>query len=254
MALVVAGVAPVLLGCGALAVDFAGAFSMRSALQSAADGAALAAARELPLRSTSSTIVDSIVRGYVRQNLNRDIRLRSLANSILDDRNGVRVELSAHAGSIMGGLINPEGFNPRVIAVARLSNGTPLCALALETRAPGGIQLVNQAHLSAPNCAVASNSTSENGIMADNNSEIRAAMICSSGGAHGMGSNYDPEPITDCPPIDIPSPIARSPTRAAAIMSLSCACQGRCACSQASIAAASWCCRARLRGSIRASM
>lgn len=204
MALVFAGAAPVLLGCGALALDFSNAFSARSSLQAAADAAALAATRELQLRSTSETTVRSIVEEYVRQHIDSDVRITTLASVILPNREGVRVDLSAHTPSIMGQLINPDGFSPSVTSIARLSSGAPLCALALEERQQDAIHLVNQARVLAPNCAVVSNSTSERGIATDNNSELVATQICSAGGAAGMASNFTPQPVEDCPPIEDP--------------------------------------------------
>ncbi|MGE0596289.1 MAG: pilus assembly protein TadG-related protein, partial [Hyphomonadaceae bacterium] len=57
LGMMAAGAAPLLLGCAGLAVDFASAWSARSNLQAAADGAAIAAATELPLRSTSAATV-----------------------------------------------------------------------------------------------------------------------------------------------------------------------------------------------------
>jgi hypothetical protein len=209
MGLIFAGAAPVLLGCGTLALDFSNAFGARNALQSAADAAALAATRELQLRSTSETTVRAIVEEYVNQHVDDDVRINSLVSSIIDNRQGVRVELSAHVPSIMGRLINPDGFSPNVTAVARLSSGAPLCALALEERAPNAIRLVNRARMLAPNCAVISNSSNARGIAADNNSELIATQICSAGGTSGMASNFTPEPIEDCPAIE--DPLANRP-------------------------------------------
>lgn len=204
MGLMLAGAAPLLLGGGALALDFAQGISVRGALQSAADSAALAATRELQLRSTSEMTVSSIVHEYVAQNLDENIEVLQLSSAILDEREGVRVELSGSMPTILGGFLGGGRLAPSVVAVARLSNGDPLCALALEERAPQAINLVNRARVIAPNCAVVSNSTNPRGIVADNNSEINAAMICSAGGANGRGSNFDPQPITDCPAIDDP--------------------------------------------------
>lgn len=204
MGMIVAAAAPALLGCGALALDFSNAFAARSSLQEAADSAALAATRELQLRSTSEGTVRAIVTEYVNQHVDDDVQITSQSSSILANRQGVRVGLSAHIPSIMGRLINPEGFSPSVTAVARLSAGAPLCALALEERAQNAIHLVNQARMLAPNCAVVSNSMSERSIATDNNSELVATQICAAGGAAGMASNYTPAAIEDCPPIDDP--------------------------------------------------
>ncbi|MES1198436.1 MAG: TadE/TadG family type IV pilus assembly protein [Pseudomonadota bacterium] len=197
--------APVLLGCGALSLDFANAWSSQQTLQSVADGAALAAATELPLRSTNASTVRSIVAGYVHGNAGR-VAISDIESTILENRSGVRVALTARVSSIFGSMFHPQGYAPMAEAVARLAGGAPLCALALEQMQPHGVYLTDSARLDAPNCAVLSNSQSPQSIAVVNNSKITATMICSSGGAEGYDSNYVPHAITDCPAI--PDPLA----------------------------------------------
>ncbi|MGE3929636.1 MAG: pilus assembly protein TadG-related protein [Hyphomonadaceae bacterium] len=201
-----AGAAPLLLGCAGLAVDFASAWSARSNLQAAADGAAIAAATELPLRSTSAATVQSIAERYVRENAGRNVTLTSIASNVLDNRAGVRVTVAGHTGSIMGSLFNADGYSPQVEAVARLAGGVPLCALTLEERQGRGIYLERRGRIRAPNCAVVSNSTSPRGIVARDNTELEASMICSAGGYEGSRGNFSPLPVTDCPAV--PDPLA----------------------------------------------
>ena len=204
-AVVAAIAAPVLMAGVAVALDFLSAWSTRENLQAAADGAALAAATELPLRSTSPSTVASIVNGYVRQNA-VGVNITSVGSDILANRGGVHVELSAAVASMFGGLFNPTGYAPHVEAVARLAGGAPLCALALEQHQPHGIFLQNSAHVVAPNCAVASNSDSPQSIEAIGSSKLQSIMTCSAGGATGGADNYEPNPVTDCP--GIPDPLA----------------------------------------------
>lgn len=207
--LVGACVAPLLLGLIALAVDFASGWSARSDLQSAADGAALAAARELSLRSTTQNTVQTIVDSFVRENVNDDLSLTSIEATILENRGGVTVAAAAQVGSIFGRLINGQGYAPSVEATARLAGGAPLCALALEESAGRGILLTRRARVLAPNCAVMSNSHDPRGIVAQDSTELLAAMICSAGGAEGARANFSPEPLTDCPAL--PDPLAGRP-------------------------------------------
>jgi hypothetical protein len=206
VALIAAIALPTLLGTGALALDFARAWSVREGLQAAADAAALAAAAELPLRSTSESTVDAIVSEYVTRNLNPNVQLASTESNILPQRAGVQVELRAQIPSVMGGLINPEGFAPRAMSVARLASGAPLCALALEERQQRAIFLNQRARIIAPDCAVMSNSTSPRGVVALDGTELRATTICSAGGYNGSRGNFYPDPVTDCPAI--PDPLA----------------------------------------------
>jgi Flp pilus assembly protein TadG len=209
VALIAAVAAPAVLGCTALSIDMLSAWSARSSLQSAADGAALAAATELALRSTSASTVDAVVHTFVRENAAHTLEITSVEDAILDHRAGVRVELRARLSSVFGAMFNANAYTPHVEAVARLAGGAPLCALALEERQPHAIYLRQQAHLVAPNCAVVSNSTSPTGIAAVNSSAIRATQICSAGGVDGRGGNFDPTPVTDCPAT--PDPLAHRP-------------------------------------------
>lgn len=206
VALIAAFAIPALFGCSALALDFARGWSARESLQSTADAAALAAATELPLRSTSETTIDAIVAQYVQRNLPQNIQVSALDSRILDRRSGVQVELSAHVPSIMGAMFNPSGFTPHAVAVARLASGAPLCALALDQRAPRAIFLERRARILAPDCAVMSNSVSPNGVVAQDGTELRATMICTAGGFSGSRGNFNPDPVTDCPAI--PDPLA----------------------------------------------
>lgn len=207
---VIAAIAlPLLFGGAALAIDFVNALSSQQNLQDAADGAALAAATELPLRSTNEAAVDSIVEAFVVHNLGETTELAEIDAEILENRGGVRVRLVSQVNSIFGDMFNPDGYGPRVEAVARLSGGAPLCALALEERRNRAIVLEREASILAPDCAVVSNSTSPQGIVAQDSTALQATMICSAGGFSGPRANFSPEPITDCPAI--PDPLAQRP-------------------------------------------
>lgn len=207
--MVVALAVPVFLGVTALTIDTVGGVSAHADLQQAADAAALAAAHELALRSTTQATIDSVAATYARQNVAPGTRITELSSAILENRQGVRVDMAAHVDPIFGTLFHAEGYTPRVTAVARLAGGAPLCALALESAQPNAVVLDRQAHIVAPDCAVVSNSTSSSGMSVTNNAQIRAAMICSAGGAAGGSAGYEPDAVTDCPAI--PDPLAGRP-------------------------------------------
>ncbi len=209
IAMIVALAVPVLLGVSALAIDTVGGVTTRSSLQQAADGAALAAARELPLRSTTQSTIHTVADTYARQNVAPGTEITELTSSILEDRQGVRVVMAAHVDLIFGSLFHADGYTPRVTSIARLAGGAPLCALALESAQPNAVVLDRQAHVIAPNCAVVSNSTNPAGMSVTNSAQIRATTICSAGGAAGGSSGYEPDAVTDCPAI--PDPLAGRP-------------------------------------------
>lgn len=200
--------APALMGCCALALDFLNGWSAKESLQSAADGAALAAATELPLRSTSASTVQSIVQNYVHANVSSSLDVTAIDSTILDNRAGVHVTVTAKVPSMFGAMFSRNGYLPHAESTARLAGGAPLCALTLEQNQPNALVLQNSARMTAPNCAVQSNSTSSQGMIAVDDSVMQATMICSAGGAVGHG-NYEPDAVTDCPAI--PDPLANRP-------------------------------------------
>lgn len=204
VAFIAAVAAPVLLGSAGVVIDFVSAFNAKNNLQQVADAAALAAATELPLRSTTERTVASIVDGHVRAEIDASTEITALSSEILDDRGGVRVELAGRINSIFGRMFNVDGYSPRVEAIARLSGGSPLCALALEERMGHAVHLEREARILAPDCAIVSNSANERGITVRDSAEIHATMICSAGGVVGGSGNFNPDPITDCPPIEDP--------------------------------------------------
>lgn len=214
MGLLVAGAVPVLFGLAALTVDFTNGHRARSALQEAADGAALAAASELRLRSTSESSVNAAAAAYVGANMPAGAHLRGVQAATLDDRSGVRVRVSASFSSVMGRMFRDEEYVAQVEAVARLSGGTPLCALALEELQGNAVYLNRRARILAPECAVVSNSASARGIVVRDSSQLNSLMVCSAGGLVGDSDNFENEPLSDCPAI--PDPLAGRPEPAAA--------------------------------------
>lgn len=210
IALISAIAACVLVGGGAMSLDFVSGTMVRQNLQNAADGAALAAATELALRTTSESTVDAVVEGYARNNVAKETDLTVIDASIIDDRSGVSVDLAARAPYMFAAFFGAEGDREvRAHSRARLANAAPLCALALEERRGRAVFLESRARIIAPDCAVVSNSRDPRGIVAADSSELRATMICSAGGAYGRGANFSPDPITDCPAV--PDPLANRP-------------------------------------------
>ena len=213
MGLLVAAAVPVLFGLAGLTVDFTNGHRARAALQQAADGAALATASELRLRSTSNFAVDAAAAGYVRNNMPDGAVLRDVNATIMENRSGVEVEASASFSSLMGSMFRQEDYVVSVRAVARMSGGTPLCMLALEERQGRAIYLEKDARVLAPDCAVVSNSLNERSIVSRDRAQLNAAMVCAAGGVVGDSANFEHEALTDCPAI--PDPLAGRPEPAA---------------------------------------
>ncbi len=91
-------------------------------------------------------------------------------------------------------------------AVAEAVWGFPLCMLSLATD-EAGLSLTGRGTLTAPNCAIWSNSAASNSIYIDDAASIEARSLCAVGGAGGGSvALAKPKPSISCEPI--PDPVA----------------------------------------------
>ncbi|MEZ5840815.1 MAG: hypothetical protein R3D02_10460 [Hyphomicrobiales bacterium] len=58
--------------------------------------------------------------------------------------------------------------------------------------------------ITAPTCAIYSNSKSKDGLDVQSSSKIISELICSAGGHKGKGTSFKPGPTTDCPTAEDP--------------------------------------------------
>ena len=195
---------PVLFGMTALAVDSAAIYHQQSRMQSVADASALAVAKELhvyrddltELRAVGEARIETLLTevGLVDRPHEASIDINAAENLIV-------VQLSLVAKALL-----PVGIwneNPiHVSSRARAYGQSRLCVLALHDNKSDTIKADDNASLNAPDCAVQSNSTDPNGIHLAGGSEIVSTLICSSGGV--KGGSFDPEPQTDCTPLEDP--------------------------------------------------
>ncbi len=200
--------APVLLGAVALAVDSSGFYTQRNQMQAAVDGAALAVAKELHLyRKSDSDLAKLAAFGktHVEALLAQD-KLEGNPHStevlISAEENEIDVALTMRTKALLP--ISMWGENPiRVSSQARAYGQSRLCVLGLHTSKSDTIKADGGAAMTAPDCAVQSNSNDPAGLNVSSDSAVTAKVICTTGGANGAGS-LTPAPRTDCPPLDDP--------------------------------------------------
>lgn len=198
---------PVLLGLSGGAVDFYIYLNQQRHLQSVADSAALAAAREASLEGWSHETAQAVVEQFVQSSL-RTMSSGSARYSALAqvDRANRRVSVSIeqdHYGYFVAGYFksNPQ---IRVTAVAQASGSANVCVIGLNGASGGTISLDSNSRLSASECAVYSNSIDPKGLQSLSNSILNASLACSAGGYEGASRNYSKLPLTDCPAIADP--------------------------------------------------
>lgn len=205
VALLVALLAPVLIGFAGGAVDFQLLRLQRAALQEAADELATRGAREFLLENATKQQVEALVRATAKAQFqdrlgafdfeaNADEREKAVTAAITQNpRKGIFLHnLAAFSGPV----------NVTATAVAR--GASNVCVIALEEEGDAAVKTEGSAKLLASKCSVLANSASSRGIEATALSKLKAAMICSAGGARGGTYNFEPQPLTDCPVFEDP--------------------------------------------------
>ncbi len=206
--------APVLLLVGGYAIDYAGQVKVKADVQSLADGAAIAAAREIAMVNASPTQVQQVAFNFAttkarlsRKSMAAGTTLAVKA-AVVDDFTGVTVKITKTWKSLFGKALGIEQLSASATSTAHIVGDTKICVVGLmDGGLLAGVHLDNKARLTAEGCGVYSNSPGLVSIQADNGSELTAELICAAGGASSTDSvSFTPEPITDCP--QIPDPLA----------------------------------------------
>lgn len=202
---------PVVAGLVGVGLDYAGAASTRSKMQAVADGAALYAAREFQMVQANVEKVSAVARNYAKQLEGVSVDVGVDAKALM-----VRVTLEKDVPNRFGGLGWGATTHVKTSGTAKMTNGLPLCLLALEPKGKDAIKLEKNARLTAPACVVNSNSTSSKGLVSMDDAVLQAGLICSAGGkVKTKDTNYTPEPKTDCPVMPDPLAARQAPPVAA---------------------------------------
>jgi len=193
---------PLIAGVVGVGLDYAGAAQARGKMQAVTDAAALNAAREFQMVQANVQKVSTVARNYASQ-----IQGAAVDVAVDIDALTIRVTMDKDVQNLFGQLGWGNTTHIRTTATAKMTNGLPLCLLALEPKAKGAIKLEKNARLTAPACVVNSNSTSSDGLISLDDAVLQAGLICSAGGkVKTKNTNYTPEPKTDCPVM--PDPLA----------------------------------------------
>ena len=193
------------LGAG-VAVDYGTAVSKQKNLQTIADSAAIAAAREMTLANVDNTQIEAVARQMVDLKADSASALLNVSVQIDDAAATVRVSLSEPWKPFFMDLVSSTVTPINADATAQIASTGKVCVLGLDETQNRTIQLKKNAILTANGCGVYSNSTGGESIRVADNGQITAALICSAGGAGGVPGAYSPYATTDCPPI--PDPLA----------------------------------------------
>ncbi len=202
VATIVALSAPLLLVAGGVATEYASMSTERGKLQAAADAAVLAGARELRFANADLT-AGSTPRRSMRAARSSPSSAGTVPMSgppSIRPRTAVEVVITRPYAAVFGLSLISTPSQLQVRAVGKVGSGVPICLIGLEMAQPQAIWLKTRAQLTAPGCAVYSNSSNAQGMVGLNFSNLSAQVICSAGGKVGAKANFTP----------IPSPIARN--------------------------------------------
>lgn len=203
---------PVALLLAFSAMDYAWTLTHRGVLQSAADAAALAGAKELSLsdrkRENVGAVVEAIAKQYIERNSSniqkKGSAVPSVTVSVTDDPLEVAVDITLDIDPLIGGDMGLEVGSLKVRSVARVIGQPNICVLALDETVGGALSLEKQALVTGRNCAVFSNSSHSNSIKSKDSARLTATFICSRGGKDGGPGNFSPPPMLDCPAFEDP--------------------------------------------------
>lgn len=214
---------PVLLGAAAVAVDYALAVETQSELQTGADSAAIAAAREI----SSLTAARAAALEFGGVNLsnarhgvairgsdvvfgawNPDSRVFTPGGSPVN-----AVEVTARRADESGNplatafaamLGNPT-LAVRANAIAVVTAPAPACMVILDPTDQQALLVNSHARVTASRCDIAVDSSHAAAFQTDGSSRVTAHRVCVTGGHNRRGSSsVSPEAHTGCEPIGDP--------------------------------------------------
>lgn len=203
---------PAVLGLVGAATDYAAVTQARTQLQTAADGAALAVAREMTVAATNQARAQALATSFVGANAD-PANAPTVTATLVENGLAVKISVQQRVKTPLGLIAALGGVDTlNVSALARVtaaSMQSKLCMLSLGTKDNGGIFMHNGASVTAPECVIHSNSKNKEAIIVQQNSKITANLICSRGGLINSAGMINAQTLTDCPVIA--DPLAKKP-------------------------------------------
>lgn len=188
---------PVVAVAGLGGMEVVSVVSDRHHMQTIAEAAALAGAKQLNVDNSSATAERATQFANAELTSIQPPWKLQVTSEIVDDGHGVKVSISGVRGSFFGNLLPPGGWKSDVSATADIAGQTPLCILGFDTAGSPVISLQNNAVISAPGCGI----QSDNDVVVSGAASIQAAAVSAVGAASGA---IVPSPLTGAPTISDP--------------------------------------------------
>jgi len=212
---------PILLAALGMAADYAYMVLIRTNLQKAADAAAIAGAREIPLSKNSITRVKSAALSYAAYALTGDSAQSDMQLAGLDYHvqaelvgtlSGVKVDIREDWTPFFAHFLLADITPVAVSATARYVGSSNICVLGL-AGSGRAVNIDRDGRLTGNNCGVFSDSTDADGNTFDSGTIVKASIICSaSGNSIQRSASVDPTPLSDCPIVQDPLANRQPPT------------------------------------------
>jgi Flp pilus assembly protein TadG len=202
MSILMVGTIGVAMFIAANVIDYASLTIQKQSIQGLADRAALGAAQELIVAQASDARVTAVAQAIVKASYEGE---QVTTATIIDGNTAVHVTIEATPKTFFNGPMASGVDRLRSEATAEVSGGGNICMLGLDKTAIATLKLSNRARLSAPECAVYSNSVSEKSLWLADTSRVYADNICVAGGVQGPETSFTlNQPTLDCPQLEDP--------------------------------------------------
>jgi Flp pilus assembly protein TadG len=193
---------PAVMGAVGLASDFA-MFNMKlQKLQAAADTAAVAAAKEFSVATSSKTTISNAAKSFAISNYDASAPI-SVVATVDPAKKTVTVDLEEVWAPFFAHFIGADVTPVKAHATASAAGRGNICVLLLDPGASGTGHVNKDSTITANGCAIYSDSKASDGIQVKSGAVITADTTCSVGGVSNSGV-INPTAITDCPVVDDP--------------------------------------------------
>jgi hypothetical protein len=181
----------------AVALDMSNASQIKSRVQAAADAGALAGATRLALNASDADKEELALNTFYANipDILEDRIVGSPSVSVDLDEESVRLDVTVNAVPILGSVISEE-VALGITSEASVSDGSPICIMALNKTVPEALSIQGTADLVAEDCAVHVNSGDDEALHHNGSATGTAASFC----VHGnySGDNFTPSPKSGC--------------------------------------------------------
>lgn len=214
IAIVFALIAPVLLGFVGAGVDYARFAVAQEKLQSIADKAALAGARQFTLTRADKSLPETLAKQVADNALSQTQYAAGAKSDAQSDEQEYAVtttiDYQFKPTLLVSMFKSPIAMS--VTASAQALGSANICVITLSENKQRSLDLSGSSRITGNSCAIYANSTHNQALSVTTNAKLTSSLNCSSGGYDGAAMNFDPIPVTDCPKKDDPLASRAVPT------------------------------------------